>query len=366
MLTASKGGLAYFIFGGFALLALLSATFLYPETKGRSLEEMDAAFGDNSTDRQREHMESICRELVRNHFGFRNLAPPTGAAPHPAHGGKIIIGPHARTQQKLEPKRPAVSKDLKQKAKADSSRIKGDIQMKDESARPRGNISMKDESVKVPRVTAIKRLHEDASPSPSTSTTTSSKGAFRRLPGAGYVAKSPQLSPAVEAAPYKAVGSVDARPQKPLPRNTLSTKPAPALLPPPASQKKTSAVAMSMNMMKKALPAEDSNRDPDRPPKDRVITGVKHESAPKDEDDTQDEEKSKVNSFKKRKMEDGPSPATSSPLLKARGLSLPKKSVGVISPSPKNIKKESSPLPPPRPALPTQPPPSNSFSKTEQ
>ncbi|OJA19627.1 hypothetical protein AZE42_03853 [Rhizopogon vesiculosus] len=63
MLTTSKGGLAYFTFAGFSLLALLSAMFFYPETKGRSLEEMDAAFGDNATDRQREHMESICREL---------------------------------------------------------------------------------------------------------------------------------------------------------------------------------------------------------------------------------------------------------------------------------------------------------------
>ncbi|OJA20517.1 hypothetical protein AZE42_01614 [Rhizopogon vesiculosus] len=63
MLTTSKGGLAYFTFGGFSLLALLSAMFLYPETKGRSLEEMDAAFGDNTADSQREHLECIYREL---------------------------------------------------------------------------------------------------------------------------------------------------------------------------------------------------------------------------------------------------------------------------------------------------------------
>jgi hypothetical protein len=29
----------------------------------QTLEEMDAAFGDNATDREREHMENICREL---------------------------------------------------------------------------------------------------------------------------------------------------------------------------------------------------------------------------------------------------------------------------------------------------------------
>ncbi|OAX30686.1 hypothetical protein K503DRAFT_819224 [Rhizopogon vinicolor AM-OR11-026] len=222
MLTTSKSGLAYFTFAGFSLLALLSATFLYPETKGR------------------------------HHINVHTLR------------GSIT---YADTPD--------------------------DMQMKDESARPKGDISMKDESVKVPRVTAIKR--EDASLSPSTSTATSSKGAPRRLPGAGYVAKSPQLSPAVEAAPCKAVGSVDARPQKPLPRNTLSTKPAPALLPPHASQEKT-------------LPTEDSDRErersrsTDKPPKDRVVTGVKRKSAPRDVGDTQDEEKSKVNSFKKRKM----------------------------------------------------------------
>ncbi|KAG0700844.1 D-xylose-proton symporter [Suillus ampliporus] len=63
MLTPSAGGTIYYIFAGFSLLALLSAMFLYPETKGRTLEEMDAAFGDNSTDRERERMEGICREL---------------------------------------------------------------------------------------------------------------------------------------------------------------------------------------------------------------------------------------------------------------------------------------------------------------
>lgn len=61
MLTV--GGMAYFIFAGFSLAALLSVLFFYPETKGRTLEETDAAFGDNATDREREHMEGICREL---------------------------------------------------------------------------------------------------------------------------------------------------------------------------------------------------------------------------------------------------------------------------------------------------------------
>lgn len=303
---------------------------------------------------------------VWNHFRFRNLVPPSGAAPHPTHGGKTITGPHTSTQQKLEPKRPAVSKDLKQKVKADSSRIKGDIQMKDESARPRGDIPMKDESVKIPRVTAIKR--EEASPSPSTSTTASSKGASRRLPGSGYVSKkSPQSSPIVESAPRKTVGSVDARPQRPLPRNSLSNKPAPPLSSLHASQEKSPATAMSMKKTKNTFPFEDSdrererNRDTERPPKDRVITGVKRKSAARD---VEDEEKPRANSFKKRKMEDGPSASSSS--LNARDLTLPKKPVEAVSPPPKNIKKEPSPFPTSRPSIPTQPPPSNLHSKTDQ
>jgi hypothetical protein len=91
------GGMAYFIFAGFSLAALLSVrtsnpkiasnnmfnllhSILLPRDQGpgkfllmhvlslwltivQTLEETDAAFGDNVTDREREHMEGICREL---------------------------------------------------------------------------------------------------------------------------------------------------------------------------------------------------------------------------------------------------------------------------------------------------------------
>ncbi|KAG1762898.1 hypothetical protein EDD22DRAFT_889486 [Suillus occidentalis] len=261
-------------------------------------------------------------DAVWDHFRFRNVAPPTGAAPHPTHGGKTITGPPAGLlKPKPEPKRPAISKDLKQKAKADSSRTKGDIHMKDESARPRG----------LPRVAAIKR--EEASPSPSTS---------RRLPGSGYVAKkSPQPSPA----------------------------------PPLPSQEKTPTTSIPMKMTKKMLPPEDSDRererhrDKDRPPKDRVVAGVKRKNATHDVGDAQDGVGLKANTFKKRRTEEGPSPAASSSSLKGRDLSLPKKPVEAASPvppPPKKIKKEPSPLPQPRTALPTQPPPPNPASKTDQ
>lgn len=316
-------------------------------------------------------------DSVWDHFRFRNVAPPTGAAPHPTHGGKTITGPPAGLlKPKPEPKRPAISKDLKQKAKADSSRTKGDIQMKDESARPRGGLQMKDESVKLPRVAAIKR--EEASPSPSSSTSTSSKAASRRLPGSGYVAKkSPQPSPAVETASREAAGSANPRPQRPLPR--LPPKPTPVPQPPLPSQEKTPATSIPMKMTKKMLPPEDSDRererhrDKDRPPKDRVVAGVKRKNATHDVGDAQDGVELKANTFKKRRTEEGPSPVASSSSLKGRDLSLPKKPVEAASPvppPPKKIKKEPSPLPlplpQPRTALPTQPLPPNPASKTDQ
>ncbi|KAG2154367.1 uncharacterized protein EDB93DRAFT_1081312 [Suillus bovinus] len=309
-------------------------------------------------------------DSVWDHFRFR---PPPEATPHPTHGGKTITGPPAGLlKPKTEPKRPAISKDVKQKAKADSSRMKGDIQMKDESARPRSNIQMKDESARLPRVAAIKR--EEASPSPSSSTSTSSKAASRRLPGSGYVAKkSPQPSPTIEPASREATGPADVRPQRPLPR--LPSKPAPAPLPPLPSQEKTPTTSMPMKMTKKMPPPEDSDRererhrDKDRPPKDRVVAGVKRKNATHAVGGAQDGEGLKVNSFKKRKTEDGPPSAASSSSLKGRDLSLPKKPVEAASPVPpplKKIKKEPSPFPPPRTALPTQPPPTNSPSKTDQ
>jgi MFS family permease len=63
MLTQTSNGGTYFFFAGFAILAFLTALLFYPETKGRTLEEMDAAFGDNASEKEREHMERICREL---------------------------------------------------------------------------------------------------------------------------------------------------------------------------------------------------------------------------------------------------------------------------------------------------------------
>lgn len=59
----SVSGIGYYVYVASALGALLSAIFSIPETKGRTLEEMDPVFRDNTTDIQREHKEAIRREL---------------------------------------------------------------------------------------------------------------------------------------------------------------------------------------------------------------------------------------------------------------------------------------------------------------
>ncbi|KIK27570.1 hypothetical protein PISMIDRAFT_674441 [Pisolithus microcarpus 441] len=62
MLANIGHGGTYFFFAAFAILAFISAYF-YPETKGKTLEEMDTAFGDVTSEQEKQHMERICREL---------------------------------------------------------------------------------------------------------------------------------------------------------------------------------------------------------------------------------------------------------------------------------------------------------------
>ncbi|KAI6166041.1 general substrate transporter [Pisolithus thermaeus] len=62
MLAQIGHGGTYFFFAAFAILAFISAYF-YPETKGKTLEEMDTAFGDVTSEQEKQHMERICREL---------------------------------------------------------------------------------------------------------------------------------------------------------------------------------------------------------------------------------------------------------------------------------------------------------------
>ncbi|KAG1832418.1 general substrate transporter [Suillus variegatus] len=72
MLNPHTGGIGYWISVAFALAALLSAISFIPETKGRTLEEMDPVFHDNATDSQQELKRGISRELGLPDRAFLN------------------------------------------------------------------------------------------------------------------------------------------------------------------------------------------------------------------------------------------------------------------------------------------------------
>ena len=62
MLATLKFG-TYIFFGGFCLLMFLWVLFFVPETRYKSLEEMDIVFGDNTGAKDRERMQSILSEV---------------------------------------------------------------------------------------------------------------------------------------------------------------------------------------------------------------------------------------------------------------------------------------------------------------
>lgn len=63
MLQFVESGGTYYLFAGFAVLAFITTYLFIPETAGKTLEEMDIAFGDNASEKDRERMALICREL---------------------------------------------------------------------------------------------------------------------------------------------------------------------------------------------------------------------------------------------------------------------------------------------------------------
>ncbi|KAL4970490.1 sugar porter family MFS transporter [Aspergillus stella-maris] len=56
---------AYVFFAVFCIMSGIWTFFFVPETMGRSLEDMDAVFKDNSSERERERRRAIERELLR-------------------------------------------------------------------------------------------------------------------------------------------------------------------------------------------------------------------------------------------------------------------------------------------------------------
>lgn len=62
MLDKLKFG-TYILFAGFCLLMFLWVYFFLPETRYKTLEEMDEVFGDNSATVDRERMQEIMVEV---------------------------------------------------------------------------------------------------------------------------------------------------------------------------------------------------------------------------------------------------------------------------------------------------------------
>jgi len=56
----------YIFFGGWCALAAVWAYFLVPETKGKTLEEMDTVFGDTSGVLEKELMKQAAGNARRN------------------------------------------------------------------------------------------------------------------------------------------------------------------------------------------------------------------------------------------------------------------------------------------------------------
>lgn len=63
-LVEKTGYGAYIFFALFCLLSLVWTFFFVPETKGKTLEEMDGVFGDATSESERKRRHRIERDLV--------------------------------------------------------------------------------------------------------------------------------------------------------------------------------------------------------------------------------------------------------------------------------------------------------------
>ncbi|KAI9571207.1 hypothetical protein HD554DRAFT_2187682 [Boletus coccyginus] len=238
-----------------------------------------------------------------------------------------------------ETKRSAISsKDARLKSKQDAPRAKGDIQMKDESSK-----------ATVARVNAIKRAEIDRPSTPSDSGSSTKTAASRRLPGSGYQAKkTPLLSTAVTeksgtpAAPKQSLSA--SLPQKPLlavppAGGTHARKTIPIV--PPKPMKKEDESDRERDIEEKEREREEMEqvkrqRERDRISKERAagsaVPASKRKAAAQDAEEYLDAS-IKASLSKRRKLDDGPSVASSS------------KAWDVGSPGPKKLARDPSPVP---------------------
>ncbi|GAQ07044.1 sugar transporter STL1 [Aspergillus lentulus] len=71
-LVENTGYGAYVFFAVFCLLALIWTFFFIPETKGRTLEQMDHVFKDNSSEAEKARRHAIEAELLRAEYEYQN------------------------------------------------------------------------------------------------------------------------------------------------------------------------------------------------------------------------------------------------------------------------------------------------------
>ncbi|KAH1970641.1 hypothetical protein KXV80_000572 [Aspergillus fumigatus] len=71
-LVENTGYGAYVFFAVFCLLALVWTFFFIPETKGRTLEQMDHVFKDNSSEAEKARRHAIEAELLRAEYEYQN------------------------------------------------------------------------------------------------------------------------------------------------------------------------------------------------------------------------------------------------------------------------------------------------------
>lgn len=305
------------------------------------------------------------------------------------------------TSAQAETKRSVTStKEGKLKSKQDTSRTKGEIQVKDESS-----------SATIARANGIKRTEADRPSTPSDSSSGTKTAISRRLPGSGYQAKK---SPLPSTTVVEKSGTADPRTApKPSVSTSLPQKPPPTAPPPGGTHARKTIPTIPPKTAKKE---DESDRERDREyerqrererekrarekekqreerereqeraemekrekarqkereekrqrekerereemeqerrsrEKERILKERATASAvptfkrktPTQEEDILDDASSKSSVPKRRKLDDGSSVASSS---KARNVGLPKKPVHEPSPVPRlKMKKDSSPLP---------------------
>ncbi|KAF9227150.1 hypothetical protein BS17DRAFT_878158 [Gyrodon lividus] len=176
--------------------------------------------------------------------------PPSVPGPQPMTASTNRSSASGSLSVQPDPKRPAISsKDIKLKSKQDTSRLKGEVRMKDESSKATAS-----------RVNAIKRVEVAPDSGSGTGNSSANAVASRRVPGSGYQAKkSPQPSSAVSE---KSATPVDARTVQKLPLPaSLPPKPTPAALPPSGSQARKTISTIPPKISKKS---DESDRERDR------------------------------------------------------------------------------------------------------